>query len=227
MFKEIVINHNGRELRGHMMSLDIPTKAWIVFAHGSGSSRKSKRNNWVAQELNKLGFATLLFDLLTFEEDEIFLNRFNIPLLSERLIAATSWLINSEQYKGEKIGYFGASTGAAAALMATGQVDPSFPIYAIVSRGGRPDLAKKEFLNDVFVPTLLIVGGHDDPVIKLNKWAETEIHESKLVLVPGATHLFEEPGALEEVVRLSSDWFTINLPQTKDKKDSLDSQPSA
>lgn len=215
MFQEIVIKHEGRELKGHMMKYGGPIKAWIIFAHGSGSSRKSKRNNWVAQELNKLGFATLLFDLLTVEEDDIFLNRFNIPLLAERLLAATSWLITSPEYEGEKIGYFGASTGAAAALMAAVEADPSFPIYAIVSRGGRPDLAQKDFLNDISIPTLLIVGGHDDTVINLNQWAEKEIYESKLVLVPGASHLFEEDGALEEVVRLSSNWFTACLDRSE------------
>lgn len=211
MFKEIVINHNGHELHGHMMNLGGPVKSWIIFAHGSGSSRKSKRNNWVAQELNKQGFSTLLFDLLTPEEDDIYLNRFDIPLLSERLLAATAWLLNSPEYKGEKIGYFGASTGAAAAIMASVKADSSWPIYAIVSRGGRPDLAKKEALNNVVVPTLLIVGGHDGPVIPLNEWAQAEILEGKLAIVPEATHLFEEPGALEEVVRLSSDWFLHNL----------------
>lgn len=216
MFQEIVIEHEGHELRGHMMNYGDNTKAWIIFAHGSGSSRKSKRNNWVSQELNKLGFATLLFDLLTPEEDEIFLNRFNIPLLAERLLAATTWLINSPAYKKEKIGYFGASTGAAAALMASVEADPSFPIFAIVSRGGRPDLAQKDILNDVTVPTLLIVGGHDDPVIKLNQWADSEIFESKMVLVPGAGHLFEEQGALEEVVRLSSDWFITHLDRPEE-----------
>lgn len=225
MYQEIIIEHAGRELRGHMMSYGENTKAWIIFAHGSGSSRKSRRNNWVAQELNKLGFSTLLFDLLTVEEDDIFLNRFNIPLLAERLLAATTWLIKSPVYRGEKIGYFGASTGAAAALEAAVEADPAYPIYAIVSRGGRPDLAQKQFLNDLDVPTLLIVGGHDDAVIKLNLWAEAQIAESKVVLVPGATHLFEEQGALEEVVRLTSDWFTIHLDQQESSKEFQELRP--
>lgn len=225
MYQDIVIEHDGRELHGHMMNYGEKTKAWIIFAHGSGSSRKSRRNNWVAQELNKLGFSTLLFDLLTVEEDDIFLNRFNIPLLAERLLAATTWLIKSPVYKGEKIGYFGASTGAAAALEAAVEADPAYPIYAIVSRGGRPDLAQKQFLNDLDVPTLLIVGGHDDAVIKLNLWAEAQIAESKVVLVPGATHLFEEQGALDEVVRLSADWFTIHLDRPESSKKYQEIQP--
>jgi putative phosphoribosyl transferase len=211
MFKEIVIHHGGRDLHGHMMNFGGTVKSWIIFAHGSGSSRKSRRNNWVAQELNKEGFSTLLFDLLTPEEDDIYLNRFDIALLSERLLAATAWLLNSKDYHGEKIGYFGASTGAAAALVASVNSDSSWPIYAIVSRGGRPDLAKKETLNDVNVPTLLIVGGNDAPVIPLNQWAKSELREASLAIVSGATHLFEEPGALQEVVRLSTDWFNKNL----------------
>lgn len=211
MFKEIVIHHGGRDLHGHMMNFGGTVKSWIIFAHGSGSSRKSRRNNWVAQELNKEGFSTLLFDLLTPEEDDIYLNRFDIPLLSERLLAATAWLINSKDYHGEKIGYFGASTGAAAALVASVNSESSWPIYAIVSRGGRPDLAKEETLNVVNVPTLLIVGGNDAPVIPLNQWAKSELREASLAIVPGATHLFEEPGALKEVVRLSTDWFNKNL----------------
>ena len=216
-YKEIVISSEGVKLEGHML-FDSEVKAWIIFAHGSGSSRKSKRNNWVAQELNKLGFGTLLFDLLTPEEDDIYLNRFDIPLLAKRLNAATAWLMGSSFYGGEKIGYFGASTGAAAALMASVMADPYWPLYAIVSRGGRPDLANKEFLNRVKVPTLLIVGSHDLPVIELNRWAEAELVYAKMTLVPGATHLFEGPGALEEVVRLSSDWFITHLDLSKDKK---------
>jgi putative phosphoribosyl transferase len=211
MFKEIVINHQGHELRGHMMNFGDNAKAWIIFAHGSGSSHRSERNNWVAQELNKQGYATLLFDLLTPEEDDIYLNRFDIPLLAERLIAATSWLINSTEYHGEKIGYFGASTGAAAALVAASKDVSAWPIFALVSRGGRPDLAPKVNLNDVTIPTLLIVGGHDGEVIKLNEWANSELPNSKVVIVPGASHLFEEKGALEEVVLLSSEWFDTHL----------------
>lgn len=212
MFKEIVINVEHTQLDGHMSYQGV-VKAWVIFAHGSGSSRKSKRNNWVAQELNKQGYGTLLFDLLTPEEDEIYMNRFNIPLIAKRLIAATSWLIHSDIYNGEKIAYYGASTGAAAALMAAGQASPSWPLYAVISRGGRPDLAGAESLNNVFIPTLLIVGSRDEQVIELNEIALKELGEAKLVLVPGATHLFEEPGALNEVVRLSLDWLNIHLEE--------------
>lgn len=210
MFKEIVIEQDGRSLQGHLSYGD-QVRAWIIFAHGSGSSRKSKRNNWVASELNQQGFATLLFDLLTVDEDRVHRNRFNIAMLAERLLATTAWLLKSPYYKGEQIGYFGASTGAAAALMAAAQADRAWPIYAIVSRGGRPDLAGKEFLNEVLIPTLLIVGGHDGEVIKLNEKAKMELANSRLELVAGASHLFEEPQALEEVVKLSADWFLAQL----------------
>lgn len=210
MFREITIARIKPEIKGHMYLPDTP-KAWILFAHGSGSSRFSKRNNWVAKQLYEQGFATLLFDLLSPEEEDSYINRFNIPLLTDRLLRATNWLLKSEFYHGEKIGYFGASTGAAAALMASAQGDGAAPIYAVVSRGGRPDLAGELTLSRVEVPTLLIVGSHDEEVIKLNEWARDEILDSKLVLVPGATHLFEEAGALEEVARLSADWFLIQL----------------
>ena len=210
MFREITITEGKYEIKGHLYLPETP-KSWILFAHGSGSSRLSKRNNWVAKELHAHGFATLLFDLLSPEEEDAYVNRFNIPLLTERLLEATAWLIKSEYYHHENIGYFGASTGAAAALMASVEADESWPIYAVVSRGGRPDLAGEIILSRVEVPTLLIVGSHDEEVIKLNEWASREIYNSKMVLVPGATHLFEEPGALEEVARLASDWFLIQI----------------
>lgn len=135
MFKEISIKDGSKELKGHMY-FGKHVKAWIIFSHGSGSSRKSKRNNWVAEELVKDGFGALLFDLLTPEEDEIYQNRFDIKRLKDRLLKATSWLVQSEYYQGEKIAYFGASTGAAAALSAASNADPSLPIYTVVSRGG-------------------------------------------------------------------------------------------
>lgn len=211
MFKEISIADKDVQIQGHL-NFSGPPRAWIIFAHGSGSSRHSKRNNWVAQELNKLGFATLLFDLLTPEEDEIYRSRFNIELLSHRLLLATEWLMKSPDYHGEPIGYFGASTGAAAALMAAGTAPSNYPIYAIISRGGRPDLAPTKYLNRVSAPTLLIVGSHDGPVIEYNKLAQEKLLNVKLVLVEGASHLFEEPGTLREVVNLSSDWLVKNLP---------------
>lgn len=219
MFKEITIAHGKPEIKGHMYLPDTP-KAWIIFAHGSGSSRFSKRNNWVAKQLYEQGFAALLFDLLSQEEEDSYINRFNIPLLTERLLRATSWLINSDFYHQEKIGYFGASTGAAAALMAAVQADG--PVYAVVSRGGRPDLTGELTLNKVEVPTLLIVGDHDEEVIKLNQWARDLISDSKLVLIPGATHLFEEPGALEQVARISAEWFKTQLEYRFDHNKSHD-----
>lgn len=212
MIEEISIRHGDSELLGHVTYPDNP-KAWVIFAHGSGSSRMSKRNNWVARELGELGFATMLFDLLTEKEDEVYSNRFDIPLLAERLLAATKWLMNSSFYKKEPIAYFGASTGAGAALVAAADIDPSMPLYAVISRGGRPDLAGADKLNKVFVPTLLIVGNHDTEVIKLNELALNELPDAKLVLVPGATHLFEEPGTLNEVVRLTGDWLQVHLQE--------------
>lgn len=185
------------------------TKAIIIFAHGSGSSRFSPRNQYVAQQLNQAGFATLLLDLLTPEEDhedEITRRwRFDIELLAQRLAAATDWILQQPSFKNIKIAYFGASTGAAAALIACALKTPH--IYAVVSRGGRPDLADR-YLTKVTAPTLLIVGGYDDVVIELNKKAQAQlIAESQLEIVPAATHLFEEPGKLEIVAKLAINWF--------------------
>ena len=210
MSEKISIQYQDQKLLGHVYSIKNP-KAWIIFAHGSGSSHLSKRNNWVAKDLSEHGFSTMLFDLLTPSEDENYSNRFDIKILADRLLLATKWLILSPYYHNEPIGYFGASTGAAAAIVAAAKADQSIPLYALVSRGGRPDLAGREFLNDVFIPTLLIVGNHDTEVIKLNEMALKEIPEAKLVLIPGATHLFEEPGTLNEVVQLANDWFEIHL----------------
>lgn len=214
MFQEIVIDIDGLKLEGHLSSEDNP-KAWVIFAHGSGSSRKSSRNNWVAKELNKKGYGTFLFDLLTYEEDLIYENRFNIPLLAERLINASAWLMNSKFYTGLPIAYFGASTGAGAALIAAARVPESWPLYTVISRGGRPDLAGK-FLSDVRVPVLLIVGSLDSQVIELNRLAENELKNVKLSIVEGATHLFEEPGKLEEVVHLTSTWLDLELPEKEE-----------
>ena len=210
MFKEIKIQHGGQELAGHL-SLQDSVRAWVIFAHGSGSSRKSPRNNWVAQRLNQAGFGTLLFDLLTEEEDAVYQNRFDIPLLGERLINATEWLMSSPYYRGGPVAYFGASTGAGAALVAAARAENKWPLLAVISRGGRPDLAGKENLIRVFTPTLLIVGGHDTEVIKLNEEAQNYLKNSRLVIVPGATHLFEEPGAMDEVVELAQNWLLTHL----------------
>lgn len=188
-------------------ALALPERAQglVVFAHGSGSSRFSPRNNFVARVLRQAGIGTLLMDLLTEEEDATYATRFDIDLLTDRLLLATHWLQEQPDTQQLVIGYFGASTGAAAALKAAAALDSS--IGAVVSRGGRPDLAK-ETLAHVQSPTLLIVGGNDDVVIQLNREAFARLPGTKqLVIVPGATHLFEEPGALEEVARLATEWF--------------------
>lgn len=177
----------------------------VIFAHGSGSSRLSPRNALIAQAVRGRRLATLLFDLLTEDEDRIYENRFDIELLAERLLATTVWAQHQSELRGLALGYFGASTGAAAALKAAAALGPE--IRAIVSRGGRPDLARSD-LARVRAPTLLIVGGEDDVVIGLNRLAYEELQvEKKLEIIPGATHLFEEPGKLEEVARLAGDWF--------------------
>lgn len=183
-------------------------QAAVIFAHGSGSSRSSPRNKFVAETLNKAGIGTLLFDLLTREEDTLYKNRFNIDLLTDRLKATTLWLKNQHQARGCKIGYFGSSTGSASALRAAADLES---VSAIVSRGGRPDLAR-EVLHLVSAPTLFIVGGYDDLVIQLNQEAYSLIKaEKELKIIPGATHLFEEPGKLEEAARLATEWFKVHL----------------
>jgi putative phosphoribosyl transferase len=180
----------------------------VIFAHGSGSSRHSPRNVQVADALNASGLGTLLFDLLTPEEESDRANVFDIPLLAGRLEAATAWLATDTGPSGA-IGYFGASTGAAAALWAAAGLGDA--VSAVVSRGGRPDLAGPR-LERVSSPTLLIVGGEDRDVLELNRQAHRSLRgESRLEVVPGATHLFEEPGALEEVARLAVGWFGLYL----------------
>jgi putative phosphoribosyl transferase len=185
----------------------------VLFAHGSGSSRHSPRNRYVARLLNQAKLATLLVDLLTSEEEAIDMRtahlRFNIGLLAERLVAATDWLTEQPDTRPLRIGYFGASTGAAAALVAAAE-RPDV-VGAVASRGGRPDLAGPA-LARVRAPTLLIVGGNDFQVIELNRAAFALLRgEKQLVIVPGATHLFEEPGALDEVARLAREWFERHL----------------
>lgn len=195
--------------------LEIPDQArgLVVFVHGSGSSRHSKRNQAVARYLQRDGLATLLFDLLTSEEERIDMVtrhlRFDINMLASRVIVVTDWLVQQPQCQKMPIGYFGASTGAAAALIAAA-ARPDV-VAAVVSRGGRPDLAAS-VLPDVKAPTLLIVGGEDTPVIGMNEHALGRLKtEKRLEIIPGATHLFEEPGALEEVARLASEWFRRHL----------------
>jgi putative phosphoribosyl transferase len=185
----------------------------VIFAHGSGSSRFSSRNRQVAEALDHAGFATLLLDLLTRDEESIDVYsrefRFDIPRLGRRVVAASDWARHDSRVRTLPIGYFGASTGAAAALIAA--ADRPEDCAAVVSRGGRPDLAGVA-LPHVTAPTLLIVGGDDEPVIDLNREAMRQMHARvALEIVPGASHLFEEPGTLEEVERLAIDWFTQNL----------------
>lgn len=185
----------------------------VAFAHGSGSSRHSSRNRYVAQVLRNARLATLLFDLLTPQEEREDLEtaelRFDIGLLARRLVGATDWLRANEPTHRLGLGYFGASTGAAAALLAA--AERSDVVGAIVSRGGRPDLAVP-YLDRVKAPTLLIVGGNDFPVIQMNRTALAKLRvEKRLAIVPGATHLFEEPGTLEQVAKLASDWFVGHL----------------
>ena len=200
------INLNGT------LSLPPQAKSLVLFVHGSGSSRFSSRNRFVAHTLNAAGIATLLFDLLSAEEereDQLTAElRFDIPLLTGRVLDVTGWLRENRDTKDLSLGYFGASTGAAAALAAAARSDE---VAAIVSRGGRPDLALP-YLPRVDVPVLLIVGGHDLAVIDMNRQAFTALHSVKeLVIVPDASHLFEEPGTLEEVARLAAAWFGRHL----------------
>jgi len=188
--------------------LELPEHARgiVIFAHGSGSSRHSPRNNYVARILHSGGIGTLLLDLLTQDEDMDYKARFDIPLLTRRLLAATYWLQTEQQTRYLPIAYFGASTGAAAALQAAAVLGNK--ISAVVSRGGRPDLAGADDLSMVVSPTLLLIGGLDDIVIELNQEAYSQMHCTKhITIIPNATHLFEEPGALETVASLASDWF--------------------
>ena len=201
----------GESLLEGLLTFPSQARAGVIFAHGSGSSRLSPRNRFVAEILVKAGFATLLFDLLTPEEDRDYENRFNIALLTERLRAATRWLRTRPQTSGLSLGYFGASTGSASALRVASE--PGTGIKAVVSRGGRPDLAG-DALSRVHAPVLLIVGGRDHLVIDLNRQAAGLLGgEKEVAIVPGATHLFEEPGALDEVARLATRWFTRHLLQ--------------
>lgn len=206
--REVYIPIDGGALQG---TLERPAGATgvVIFAHGAGSSRFSPRNRFVAGELRAAGVGTLLFDLLTEEEAADRANVFDIDLLADRLVRATERVRSEREGEGEPIGYFGASTGAAAALVAAARLGDV--VAAIVSRGGRPDLAGPA-LREVTAPALLIVGGADEVVLELNREAYEELTaEKELVVVPGATHLFEEPGALEQVAALAAEWFTRHL----------------
>jgi dienelactone hydrolase len=204
----------GRLLLPGELTLPEEAIGLVAFAHGSGSSRFSPRNQAVARSLHQAGLATLLFDLLTEEESQTRANVFDLPLLAERLLAATDWLRQQPDTAELRLGYFGASTGAGAALIAAAKVGKR--ISAVVSRGGRPDLAR-EWLPQVHAPTLLIVGGLDTAVLGLNQMALDLLRcPKRLVVVPGATHLFEEEGAMERVSHLAGDWFSHHLrpPET-------------
>jgi dienelactone hydrolase len=204
-------------------NLSIPdgARGVVLFAHGSGSGRRSPRNRFVAHELVSAGLAALLIDLLTEEEEDAERYtrhlRFDIGLLAGRLVGATDWLAREPRTAALLVGYFGASTGGGAALVAAAERPER--VAAVVSRGGRPDLAG-DALPRVTAPTLLIVGGDDEPVIELNEWALVRLgaHAKRLEIVPGATHLFEEPGTLEEVARLAADWFTRYLVPAGDEE---------
>lgn len=207
--------HDASILEGMIgLPATTPARGLVIFAHGSGSSRNSPRNNAVAGALQHAGLATLLFDLLTEAEDRDYAKRFDIPLLAERLQIATQWARHQPDMKQLNVGYFGASTGAAAALMAAAQ-QPRI-IAAVVSRGGRPDLVES-FLAKVRAPTLLIVGGHDQVVLHLNQDAAKHLimatHD--VVVIPHSTHLFEEPGSLEQVAQHAIKWFLRYLPSPR------------
>lgn len=203
---ELVLVASGTERLPGVLELPPGPRGMVLFAHGSGSSRRSPRNSYVAGELRRAGLGTLLLDLLSRDEDSEYEHRFDIALLGARLDDAARWLADEPETKGLALGLFGASTGAAAAL----QLAASRPdeIAAVVSRGGRPDLAGYDELARVRAPTLLIVGGEDHAVVELNRQALRDLTcEKELVVVRGATHLFEEPGALKEVARLATRWF--------------------
>ena len=203
----------GRAVLSGNLTIPENAMALVLFAHGSGSSRHSPRNQFVARTLNRAGLGTLLFDLLTPDEEALDIytreHRFNISLLAERLVHATKWARQQGETRDLRIGYFGSSTGGAAALVAAAELPQD--VGAVVSRGGRPDLAG-DALPKVQAPTLLIVGGNDDIVIELNEMARDQMRcEVRVEIIPGATHLFEEAGALEHVAKLASDWFVDHI----------------
>lgn len=201
---EVSIPVGSISLKGN---LSIPERAQsiVVFSHGSGSSRHSVRNKYVAEYLNSEGLATLMFDLLTESEDKNYSNRFDIEMMVQRLLLVTDWIKEKEDTAALDVGYFGSSTGAASALGAASMLGEL--VKAVVSRGGRPDLAAP-YLQDVKAPTLLIVGSRDYPVIEMNEQAYAMMpHQAEIKIVKDATHLFEEPGKLEEVAKIAAAWF--------------------
>jgi len=214
-FKRAEVAVGPRRLEGSLL-LPAQPLGLVIFAHGSGSSRFSPRNAFVAESLVARSLATLLFDLLSPEESAHRRNVFDIALLAVRLEEALAWAARRPEIGALPIGLFGASTGAAAALVAAAHEAPR--VAAVVSRGGRPDLAA-EALPHVKAPTLLIVGGFDDEVLELNQWALRRLHcTARLEVIPGATHLFEEPGTLEQVARIGGDWFVEHLPNRAERR---------
>lgn len=208
--KAVQITGAGVTLNGDLV-MHRDAKGLVIFAHGSGSSRHSVRNKYVASVLRAHGLATLLLDLLTEDESEWTDKRFDIDLLAQRLTLAENWVKQQEETKQLPIGYFGSSTGAAAALQSAAALGDE--INAVVSRGGRPDLAR-DYLAKVTAPTLLLVGGYDDGVIELNEQAYALLNcEKEMTIIPGATHLFEEAGTLEQVAELAAQWFVKQLPE--------------
>lgn len=210
--ESVNISIDGVHVQG-LLTLTSDSQEIIIFSHGSGSGRLSPRNNYVAQKLNRNGFATFLVDLLTEKEDMSIENRFNIDLLTRRLIAITNWVKKNPETRKLAIAYFGASTGAASALKAS--IHFGNEIRAIVSRGGRPDLIYHD-LDKVQSPTLLIVGRKDLNVMQLNSKAYTKLECKKdMEIIPGASHLFEEPGKMEEVAQMATGWFLAHTPLKK------------
>jgi putative phosphoribosyl transferase len=209
---DVVINDSNTYLRGKIYLKDY-NKGWVIFSHGTGAFHWNAGNLNVAKELTKAGYATLVFDLLTKEESDIFENSFNISLLSHRLLIATKWLMNSKYYNhGTPIGYFGVNTGTAAALMAMMEFSQSNLIYSLISCEGRTDLVDEKILSSIFTPTLLIVGGQDIEVIELNKVATQSLLNCRLSLIPRTIHLLERPSTIDEVIRLSVEWLDSHVP---------------
>ena len=217
---EVLIPLDHTHLQG-LLSVPREARGLVIFVHGSGSSRFSIRNQEVARHLNELGIATLLFDLLTSDEGTLDERdgryRFNVSLLMHRLIAVTRWISRHPETHGLKIGYFGASTGAAAAIAAAAE-EPEL-VTSLVSRGGRPDLAGIGALHELKTPTLLIIGGADHEVLELNRMSAREMRvEHRTVIIDGATHLFEEPGALTQVADNAATWFLEHFPSQRSQR---------
>jgi len=210
-YSEISLPFDGVRLIGDL-SIPVGAKSLIIFSHGSGSSRLSPRNQKVASYLQKRGIGTLLFDLLTPEEDSIEANRFDIALLTKRLLQVTMFLEELSTTKGIALGYFGASTGAASALLAATKISN---VFAVVSRGGRPDLADMDF-SKIKVPVMLIVGSKDTEILTLNRLAFEKMRcKKELAIVPGATHLFEENDSMDKVADLAYSWFNAHVPLSR------------